>query len=59
MQGLSETIIWKEKERSRIKAVRMDNLRGLIVIRRMDKVMNTRTRELCGVTKRVGEKIKE
>ena len=26
----SETMLWKEKERSMIKAVQMDNLRGLI-----------------------------
>ena len=33
-----ETIIWREKERSRIRTVRMDNLRYLLGIRRMDKV---------------------
>ena len=38
----SETIIWKEKERSRIKAIQMDNLNGLLGIRRMDKVPNAR-----------------
>ena len=32
----SETRIWKEKKRSRIKVVQMDNLRGLLGIRRMD-----------------------
>ena len=37
-----ETMIWKEKERSRIRAVQMDNLRGLLGIRRMDKVLNAR-----------------
>ena len=26
----SETMLWKEEERSRIKAVQMDNLRGLL-----------------------------
>ena len=36
----SETMIWKEKERSRIRAVLRDNLRGLLVIRRMDRVPN-------------------
>ena len=36
----SETILWKEKERSRIRAVQMDNLRGLPSIRRMDRVPN-------------------
>ena len=33
----NETMIWKEKERSRIRAVPMDNFRGLLVIRRVDK----------------------
>ena len=27
----SETIIWREKERSRVRAVQMDNLIGLLV----------------------------
>ena len=36
----SETMIWKEKERSRIRAVQMENLRGLMGIRRMNKVLN-------------------
>ena len=35
----------------------MDNLRGLLGIRRMDKVLNARIRQLCGVTKVVAEKI--
>ena len=35
----SETMIWREKERSRIKAVQRDNLRGLLGIRIMDKVL--------------------
>ena len=34
----SETMIWREKERSRIRAVQMDNLRDLLGIRRMDRV---------------------
>ena len=38
-----DTMLWKEKERSRIRAVKMDNLRGLLDIRRMDK--------WCGVMK--------
>ena len=33
----SETMVWREKERSRNWAVQMDNLRGLLDIRRMDK----------------------
>ena len=32
-----ETMIWKKKERSRIRAVQMNNLRNLLGIRRMDK----------------------
>ena len=32
----SETLMLREKERSRIWAVEMDNLRGLLGIRRMD-----------------------
>ena len=53
----SETMLWKEKERSRIRAAQMDSLRGLLGIRRMDKVPNERIRELCGVTKVVDEGI--
>ena len=47
----SETMIWRENERSKIRAIQMDNLRGLLGIRRMDEVPNARIRELCGVTK--------
>ena len=32
----SETMIWKEEERSRIRAVQMDKIRSLLGIRRMD-----------------------
>ena len=35
----------------------MDNLRGLVGIRRMDKVLNAQIRELCGMTKGVDERI--
>ena len=48
-----ETMIWKEKERSRIRAVQMVNLRGLLGIRKIDNVSNERIRELSGVTKGV------
>ena len=47
----SETMLWKGKERSRIRAVQMDNLRGLLDIRRMDRVPNARIRKLCEVMK--------
>ena len=35
----SETMIWKEKERSRIKSVKIDNLRCLLGVKRMNKVV--------------------
>ena len=41
----SETMLWKE--RSRIRAEQMDILRGLLGIRRMDRVPNVRINEFC------------
>ena len=55
----SEIMIWREKERARIRAVKMDNLRGLLGIRRMDKVPNVQIRKLCRVMKGIDEKIDE
>ena len=55
----SEKMICREKERSRIRAVQMDNLRGLLGIRRINKVPNAWIRQMCGVTKGVDEKIDE
>ena len=52
-------MIRKEKKSSRIWLVHMDNLRGLLGIRRMDKVPNARIRKLCRVTKGVDEKTDE
>ena len=43
----SETMLWKEKERYKIRAVQMDNLRGLLLIKSMDIVPNALIRELC------------
>ena len=54
----SETIIWKEEERARIRVVQMDKIRSLLGIRRMDRVPNARIRELCGMAKGVDERIK-
>ena len=34
----TKTMLWKEKERSRVRDVEMDNLRVLLDIRRMDRV---------------------
>ena len=55
----SETMLWKEKERSRMRTVRMDNLRGILGIRRMDRVPNAWIRELCRVRKGLDERIHE
>ena len=55
----SETMIWKEKERSKARAVQMSNFRGLLGIRRINKVSNARISELCGVTKGVDERLNE
>ena len=55
----SETMLWKEKDISRIRVVLMDNLRGLLGNRRMNRVPNARIRELCGVKKGLDERIDE
>ena len=50
-------MIWREKERSRIKDVQVDNLRGLLSIRRMDRVLNAWIKGFCRVAKLVNEMI--
>ena len=52
-------MLWKEKETSRIRAAQMDNHRGLLGFRRMDRVPNGRVRELCGVTNGLDKRINE
>ena len=47
----SEIMIMRKKERSRIKAVQMDNLRGFLGIMKRDRVPNVRIRELYCVVK--------
>ena len=47
------------EERSRIRVVQMDKLRGLLGTRRIDNVPNSQIRELCGVMKRVDKWIDE
>ena len=37
----SETVVWKENEESRVKAVQIDNLNGLFGIRRMSAECST------------------
>ena len=54
-----ETMLWKEKERSKIWTVHVDNLRGFLGIRRMDKVQNARIREFWKVKKGLHERIDE
>ena len=44
----SETDMERYNERYRIRPVQMDNLRGLLGIRRMNRVPNIRIRELVG-----------
>ena len=56
----SEAMICKEKERSRIRIGQVDNLRrGLLSIRRINRVPNARVREFCSVAKGMDERIKE
>ena len=56
---MAEIMLWKEKERSKIRAVQMDNLRELLGIRKIDRVPNARIKELWGTTNRVDQRIDE
>ena len=56
---VNETILMKEKERSRIRAVQTDSLRGFLGSRSMDRIPNKRIKELCGVMKGIDERIEE
>ena len=47
----SESMVWCEKYRSKMQAVQMYNLRGVLGVRRIDKMRNEVIRELCGVKK--------
>ena len=55
----NETMLWKEEERSRIMVVQMDNLRGLLGIRRKDRVPNAWIRKLRRVKQGLDEMIVE
>ena len=48
-------MLWKE--RSRIRAVQMNNLRGLLGIRRMDRVPNAHIKEMRGTDERIDEDV--
>ena len=54
----SEKILWTE-EKSRIRGAQMDNLRGLLGIRKKDKVSNAQIMELCRVKKGLDERVDE
>ena len=47
------------EEISRIRAVQINNLKGLLGIRRVDRFLNVWIRELCRVKKGVDERIDE
>ena len=53
------SMLWKEKERYRVRAVQMENLKGLLGIRRKDRILNARIRELCGVREGLDKRIDE
>ena len=55
----SETMLWKEKERSRVRALQVDNLSEFLGIRRMDRLPNARIRELYRVRRGLDERIDE
>ena len=52
-------MLWKEKERSRITAVQMNNLKELLCIGRMDRVPNARIREFSGMKNGLDQRIDE
>ena len=53
----SEVLVCREQESSRIRAIHLNIFRGLLDIRRMDRVASVLIRELCRVSKRVDESI--
>ena len=55
----SKRMLYRENERSWIRAVQMDNLKGLLGIGEVDKVRNARIRELFGVSKGEDKRIVE
>ena len=52
-------MIGRKKQRSRIRVLQMDNLRGVLGIRRVDGVPNTHIRKMGRMTKGVDERIDE
>ena len=50
---------WRRDLELGVYRLQMDNLRGLLGIRRMDRVSNARIMELCGMKKGLDERIDE
>src|SRR5678816_543145 len=55
----SETLVWNKRYNSKVQCVQMDNLRGVLGVRRIDKMKKERIRELCDVKKGVNVRINE
>ena len=55
----SKTMLWKGKKSSSVRGVQIGNLRGLLSIRRMDRILNAWIRELCRVKKGIDKRIDE
>ena len=55
----SEMLVWREKERCRIRVVQMNNHSGLLGVNRIDAMLNAWVKEFCCVKKRVYERIND
>ena len=55
----SNKMVCREKEKSRIRTVQLDNIRDLLGIRRTDRVSNARIRKLCEGKKGMDERTNE
>ena len=53
----AEIMTWREQERKEIKVVHMDNLVSLLVITKIDKILNEVVRELYGMDERIDESV--
>lgn len=55
----SNIMVRKRGYRSKVQSFRMDNLKGLLGLRGIDKMRNGRVRQKCGVKNGVIERINE
>ena len=55
----SKAMLWKEKKKSRIRDAQINIIKGLVGIRRVNRVPNAWIREFYGVTKGVDDRIDE